>query len=314
MRGLGYLLIITTALLWATNGPTASFAFDAGVEPSQLAALRVLGSALLLGPLAIAGLRRLRGQRLGRRDLLALVLFGTVGIMAAQYLFYAALGEIDVAVALVIIYMNPLVVALYERVRHGERLPRRAQWAMALAIGGVVLMVAGRDGGIGRISTIGLGLAAATMVAASAQIVLAGRLPRALTPVQRTGAGMVAAAVGWLIVVPAWTLPWGELGEAASLGARLDGEVPLVAIVVWITVLGTAAPYLALVAGAARIGSGATSVVTMLEPAVGAVLAWVLLGQSLAPLQIVGVVAALTGVLLVELARTGHATPAPAPG
>lgn len=301
MRGLGYLLIIATALMWSTNGPTARLAFDAGITPNDLAAMRVLGSALLFGAGAVMALRRL-----SRRDLLLVGAFGACGIMLAQYFYYQALDRIDVAVAIVIVYMNPLVVAVFQRVRFGERLPGRAQRAMALAIGGVVLMVAGSAGGIGRISTLGILMAIGTMLAASIQIVLAGHQPRSLTPVQRTGAGMMVAGLIWLVVNPVWTIPWGDLGESASLGPRLGGQLPLLLIVLWITVMGTALPYVTLVAGAARIGAGATSVVTMVEPAVASILAWIVLGQSLEPLQIVGIVAALAGVFLVEQARMAH--------
>ena len=308
MRALGYVLMVSTALTWATNGVASRLAFDSGLAPTDLAAIRIWGSALLFGFGAIAVLRHLT-----RRELAIIGLFGTVGIMLAQYLYYEAIQRIDVAVALVIIYMNPIVVAAYQRFRHGERLPRRALWSMALAIGGVVVMVVGRDGGLGRISTVGMLLAVGTMLGASAQMILAERLPRSMTPVQRTGAGMAAAGLVWLLANPAWTVPWGSLGDAAQLGRLTHATVPMLVLVLWVTIVGTAVPYLTLVAGSVRIGAGAASVVTMLEPVVASVLAWIALGQSLAPLQILGVATALVGVLLVELSRTAH-TPVISPG
>jgi drug/metabolite transporter (DMT)-like permease len=234
-----------------------------------------------------------------------------VVIALAPFLYSAAVTRIDVAVALVIIYLNPLVVAIWQRVVHGERLPVAARLAMVLALGGVAAMVFGASGGIGEISGVGIVLALGTMLCASAQVVIAPALPRDVSPLRRTGAGLIAGAVVALVAVPPWTIPWDVLGDTASLG-NLGGEAPVGLLVLWVTVVGTAIPYLALVAGTVRIGPGAASVVTMIEPVAAAILAWVLLGQSLTAVQIAGAAGALLGILLVELARNRSAVLAPA--
>ena len=143
------------------------------------------------------------------------------------------------------------------------------------------------------------------------QVVIAPSLPRDVSPLRRTGAGLIAGAVVAAVAVPPWTIPWHTLGDAASLG-NLGGEAVLGLLVLWTTIVGTAIPYLALVAGTVRIGPGAASVVTMIEPVAAAIIAWVLLGQSLTAIQIAGAATALIGILLVELARNRYATLAPA--
>jgi drug/metabolite transporter (DMT)-like permease len=300
VRGLGYLLVVLTALSFSTNGPVSRLAIDAGLEPPDLAALRMVGAFLLLGAGALPIVRHLR-----RDDLLPTAGFGVV-ISLALFLYSAAVARIDVAVALVIVYLNPLTVAIWQRVVHGERLPATARLAMVLALGGVAAMVFGASGGVGDISGVGIALAFGTMLCASAQVVIAPALPRDVSPVRRTGAGLMAGALVALVAVPPWTIPWDTLGDAASLG-NVGASAPIGALVLWVTVVGTAIPYLALVAGTVRIGPGAASVVTMLEPIAAAVLAWVLLDQSLTAIQIAGAGTALLGILLVELARNRHA-------
>jgi drug/metabolite transporter (DMT)-like permease len=307
VRGFGYLLVVVTALSFSTNGPVSRLALDTGLEPRDLAALRMFGSALLLGVAAVGAIRHLR-----RSEALRTTAFGTV-ISLALVCYSEAVLRIDVAVALVIVYLNPLVVAIWQRVFHGERLPAAARAAMALAIGGVAAMVFGASGGVGQISTVGLVLSIATMFCASAQVLIAPTLPPGLSPLQRTGAGLLAGALVFLVADPVWTIPWDALADPASLG-NLGGEAPVGALVLWVTVVGTAIPYLTLVAGTVRIGAGAASVVTMIEPVAAAILAWLILGQSLTAVQILGAAVALGGILLVELARSRYVVLAPAGG
>src|SRR5690349_9182035 len=212
VRGIGYLLVVITALSFSTNGPVSRLAIDGGIEPRDLAALRMFGAALVLGAGAIAVLRHLR-----RSELVPTALFGVV-ISMALFLYSEAVTRIDVAVALVIIYLNPLVVAIWQRVVHGERLPVAARLAMVLALGGVAAMVFGASGGIGEISGVGIVLALGTMLCASAQVVIAPALPRDVSPLRRTGAGLIAGAVVALVAVPPWTIPWDVLGDTASPG------------------------------------------------------------------------------------------------
>ena len=301
VRAAGYTFLAATALMWSSNGVASRVAFDAGVAPRDLAAIRLFGAAILFGTGAMMALRRLSLRELG-----TIAAFGMGGITVAQYLYYEAIDRIDVAVALVIIYLNPLLVAGWERLVHGDRLRRRSLVAMVVAIGGVALMVAGRDGGLGAMSTAGLVLALATAAATSGQTLMAGRLPTRLSAVQRTGGAMIAAASVWIVANPPWTIPWDSISGSAALGTSASVTVPVVLVVAWVTIVGTALPYVTLIAGTTRLGAGPASVTTMIEPVVAAVLAWIVLGQKLAPLQIVGIAAALGGILVVELTRQPH--------
>lgn len=305
VRTTGYLLVVITAISFSTNGPVTRLAVDAGLEPRDLAALRIFGSALLLGVTALGLVWKLRG-----RDLLMTAAFGIV-VSMALFLYSEAVQRLDVAVALVIVYLNPAVVAIWQRVAHGDRLPRTAQWAMVLAMAGVAAMVFGAGGGIGQVSLLGLLLALGTMLCASGQVIIAPALPRHLTPVQRTGAGMMFGALLWIVAAPVWGISWSSLADPATLG-NLGGELPIGALVLWLTVVGTAIPFLTLVAGTVRIGPGAASVVTMIEPVAAAGIAWAVLDQSLTAVQILGAGVALLGILLVELARTRQVVAVPA--
>ena len=298
MRRLGYLYVALGGALFATNGVMSRIIFDAGMQPRDLAAWRVYGATLVL-LLALAPVAR----RIRREDLLPIGLFGLFGIVLAQGFYYEAISRLDIAVALVIVYTAPIVVAAYQRLRFHELLPWRAYVAMVAAIAGVAVAVLSGAGGIGALSTAGLLFALATMLTFAAQVVLAAKQPRSLPPLARTGAGMLAASLIWLAVIPVWTLPFGIAGQSEQLMGRVHLDVPIWFAIAYVVVLGTAAPYLLLIVGATRIGPGAASMVGMAEPIVASIVAWLVLGQSLTPLQSLGIVVTIAGIAVVEQAR-----------
>lgn len=298
MRRAGYLFVIVASALFATNGVVSRVAIDGGLAPSDLAAWRVYGAALLLLGFVIAAVRRLR-----RDAIVPLVLFGVIGIVLSQGLYYEAIALTDIAIVLVIVYTAPIPVAMYQRLRFGERLPNRAYLAMVIAIGGVVFAIFGGGGGISSLSTVGLLFAVGTMIAYAAQVILAARQPVSLPPLARTGAAMLVAAVVWMVIVPVWTLPFGLVGESEVLTGRVDLTIPIGAAVAYVIVMGTALPYVLLVVGARRIGPGAASMVGMTEPVVAAILAWFVLAQSLSVVQASGIAVTVLAIGYVERTR-----------
>ena len=67
---------------------------------------------------------------------LPIVGYAAIGIFASQALYFQTLSYLDVALALVLSYIAPLPVAIYQHVRRGERLPRYAYAVMVVAVGG----------------------------------------------------------------------------------------------------------------------------------------------------------------------------------
>jgi drug/metabolite transporter (DMT)-like permease len=299
MRNAGYAFVAAGAVLWATNGIVSSLVLRAhALSPTDLAAVRIYASALILGAGVVACL-----PGLSRGSLVRLATFGIFGVSLPQWLFYESISRIDVSIALVIIYTAPLVVTGFQRLARHEHVPRIVYVAIVVAVSGVVTAVVGKSGGLGSFKLIGLVFAIATMGAYSCQILLAAVQPPELRPLQRIGGAMVFASVAWLIFDPVWTLPFGVTSHAIHLGPRLAGTLPVGLLVAYITVVGTVAPYALLLAGAPRIGPGAASVTGMIEPIVASVLAWIVLGQALSAVQIIGIAVALCGVTAAETLR-----------
>jgi drug/metabolite transporter (DMT)-like permease len=301
---LGYAMVLASGLFAAGNGVFASLIIDAGVDPAALAATRIYGAALILVWLFLPHVRKLR-----RGHILPLALFGLIGLVLGQGAYFQAISNADVALVLVIIFTAPLVVAVYERIHLKEQLPLYAWLAILVSVGGVTLAILG-EGGIPAISLVGFIFAFAAMIAYAVSVILAARLPTAFPPLARTGACMVVAAVIWAFVIPPWTLPFDKLGDTTTFDGRFGFSLPVWVAVLFVILIGSVGVYVTWVGGTSLVGAGASSMVGMVEPVAGALLAYGLLGQALAPTQALGVAIAVAGIVVVERARvrTARAT------
>lgn len=303
----GYALVVLSAFAAASTSIAAALTFDAGLTPAEAGAVRVYGGTLTLGLVALLSLRLLR-----RSDLPVIAGFGVIALMLGPGAAFQAISLMDVAVVMVIVFTAPIIVAAYERIRFAVRLPAYAYAAMVIAIAGVALMVLGGGGGIGEISLLGVAFSLVATCTYVLGVIMAGRLPAHLPPMARTGFAMLFAAVAWAIVAPPWSLPFDRFDDAAAFEGRLEVAVPVWAALLVVGIVGSIGVYVAWVTGTVRVGPGAASMVGSVEPVIAGALAWLVLAQRLAPLQLLGMVVALGAIVVVERARlTRRASPVP---
>lgn len=296
-RTAGAVIVVFACVLFASTGIVARIAIDGGLDPTEVAAVRTYGGALLLLPFV---LRAWRGFT--RSMIWPVTAYALIGVFASQGLYFEAISRMDVALALVISYIAPLPVALYQRLRLGERLPVWAYLAMGAAVGGLALAVLGGSG-VGELTPLGLVLAFLCMATFAVMLILGPRQPKQVDPFARAGAPLLLAGAAWFVVVPVWTVPWGELGATVPLGGSLDVAVPLWATLAWVVVIGSALAFAIILTGTVRVGAGTASMLGMTEPIVGSLLAWLVLGQALTLLQTVGILVTVAAVGVVEHAR-----------
>ena len=98
--------MIVAGVLWGLNGVFSRIAIDGGIEPLELGSWRAIAAALILLPFVLLNVRRIE-----RSMLVPIALFGVIGIVASQGLFFESISRIDVALALVIVYTAPIPVA-----------------------------------------------------------------------------------------------------------------------------------------------------------------------------------------------------------
>ena len=80
-------------------------------------------------------------------------------------------------------------------------------------------------------------------------------------------------------------------------------HLPVWALVLWVVVLGTIAPFSLIVGALRHVTATRAGVTAMLEPVVATVVAWAWLRESLSPAQLAGAAVVLAGIGLAQTAR-----------
>ncbi|MGI8949208.1 MAG: EamA family transporter [Ornithinimicrobium sp.] len=290
----GLTLALISAATFGTSGALGKPLLDAGWSPAAAVAARVsIGALLLLLPAVYA----LRGQwhtlRTGWRSI---VLFGLLAVAVAQGAFFQAVQYIPVGVAMLLEYLGIILVVGWLWLRHGERLRPLTLLGAALAAAGLVFVL--NVFGALQLDLVGVlwGLLAATG--------LAGYF--VISADETTGVPPLAIGTGGLAVGAVMLASAGTLGLIPWEWSTTDVALAGVAVPYWVDVLAlglfaAALAYGAGVAATRRLGSKLGSFIGLTEVLFSILFAWLLLGQLPAPIQALGGLLILAGVVAVKL-------------
>lgn len=284
----GYALAAAGATMWALNGTMARELLDDGVGAVRLAQLRSAGSWLILALALAVGRRDL--LRVDRSELPSLALLGVVGLAGVHATYFLAIERLQIGVAVTIQYLAPLLLLVWLRLAHGRRLARGLWGAVGLSAVGCFFVVRAYDAG----SLDGVGVAAAfgAMLTFAIYMVGSERAGRSHEPVTTLFWTFGFATLFWALVAPWWQFPFGRL---ASVGDLL--------LAAGVIVVGTLLPFICLVAALRHIPAPRAAVVATLEPVLAALFAWIILGERLTAVQLLGGAAVLGAVVWVQAHR-----------
>lgn len=282
------LAVTVTAVLWGTTGTAASLAENVG--PLAIGAVSLGVGGLLQALIAAPDLWRTRTLL---REQRGMILLGGLAVFAYPLAFYSSMHLAGVAVGTVISLASaPLAAGVIEKVTGGASLGPWWSSAAGLGITGAVLISVASDGddttadNSATLAGIALGLLAGVSYALYAWV--AFRLMLA-------GTGRAAAmgsvfGVGGALLVPVLLVTGGPLLDSATT----------LGVAAYISLVPMFLGYVLFGYGLTRLSPSTATTVTLLEPAVAALLAVLVVGERLAPLGWVGLV--LIGLVLVVLA------------
>jgi drug/metabolite transporter (DMT)-like permease len=242
-----------------------------------------------------------RGERLIRPadlDGRARLSLGTAALMGfvLNLCMFIAFDRITVALALLGFYTYPVMVAAGNVALGREPLDRPRIAALVLAVAGMVAVVASQlDPAAGiRFDAIGVGLAIGAALSQAVFVLLSRRGYRAVPADQAMG---VILGVTVLCSVPL------AIATGATSTLAFPFEAPSVFPLLAFTGLFAAAiPSMLFLTGIRLVGGTGAGILMLFEPVVGVVLAAWLLGEGLAPIQVIGGLAILAAALILQRA------------
>ena len=286
-------MLLLIALMMGANHVAARMAFNHGVDVATAVAFRSLATALVVSTLVWVYRVPLA---LSSRHKRFLPLIGLL-IGVQSLCIYSSVARLPVALALLAFNTYPLWAALWDRLLYKRRPERAVLRAMPVILIGLALAldVLGATSGLGAAGQwghIGVGVAFALSAAATfglAMILtqhetgdLDGRLRTASTLMIT---GLIALAVvlgqgGFHLpqAPPGW---WGLAALTLLYGTAF-------------TVMFTVLP---------KLGVAGNSAIMNVEPVFALVLAWLILGQSIAAVQVAGALLVVGTVMVLGLRK-----------
>ncbi len=286
-------MLLLIALMMGANHVAARMAFNHGVDVATAVAFRSLATALVVSTLVWVYRVPLA---LSSRHKRFLPLIGLL-IGVQSLCIYSSVARLPVALALLAFNTYPLWAALWDRLLYKRRPERAVLRAMPVILIGLALAldVLGATSGLGAAGQwghIGVGVAFALSAAATFGLAMiltqheAGDLDGRL----RTASTLMITGLIALVVVlgqggfhlpqapPGW---WGLAALTLLYGTAF-------------TVMFTVLP---------KLGVAGNSAIMNVEPVFALVLAWLILGQSIAAVQVAGALLVVGTVMVLGLRK-----------
>ncbi|MEX1073471.1 MAG: DMT family transporter [Chloroflexota bacterium] len=297
IQAIGAVMYLIAAFLFALNGSVAKAQIEAGLSPAEVTEIRTIGCALLL--LIYILIVNPGSLKVRRTEIPFLLLFGVLAYALTPFLFFLSVELLPVAIAALLAFLAPVLVALWLRYVKHEAVGRSIWLSLVLVVGGLILVSQVWSGM--TLNPLGVFFGLLTAAALAAYLILGEVGARRRDVMSLAFWGFAIATVTWSILAPWWNFPWNLLTTTTSL---FDGAVTgipvwsLVIVMIAISVI----PFVLVLMSLQRIGAQRGGILGTTEPLWAALLAFILLGEVLSPIQGLGGLVVLVGVIVAEFA------------
>ena len=285
------LSLLLMALIWGVNYTSVKFGASI-IDPLAFNGVRVTLAAVALVIIAQVATRFFALESSGwpnKRDVIALLLLGTLGNGLYQILFVEGIARTRAGDAALLISASPAFIAIIGRIRGSEHVTVRGALGIALSILGMALVVIGTTSvGPQRATLLGDSLLLISALCWSIYTVFSQPYTHRVGGLHLSAVTMVGGMVPILAVATPAILAthWAALPKLGWASLAYSGLFALViAYLFWYN-------------GVRVLGPTRTAMYSNLQPVFALLVAWLVLGETLTAWQIAGAISIISGLLL----------------
>jgi drug/metabolite transporter (DMT)-like permease len=293
ISGTAFATLLLIALMMGANHVAARIAFNNGVDVATAVVFRSCVTALVI--VALLALQGVRVSFTVRHKKILPAIGLLIGVQSLC--LYSSVARLPVALALLAFNTYPIWTALWARLIYRQRPERAMLIAMPVILLGLALALdvfgaASGLGAAGQWARIGAGVAFALAAAGTFGLALVitqheagdvdGRVRTATTMATAGVVALVTVALQGGFHLPSAEPGWWGLAALTFLYGTA------------FTIMFTVLP---------RLGVVGNSAIMNVEPVFALVLAWLILGQAIAPVQVAGALIVVGAVMALGMRR-----------
>ena len=281
---LGLIFVLASSFCYALTGILSKVLVSSGLPPMLTLTLRTLFCTVFLGILVFAVKKEQCFPK--KKDIKTFFLLGIVlFVYSAGY--FLSLVYLDISIAVVLLYTYPAMLVIASVFAFKERLNKITVIALGLTFLGILFTIGIFDSSLENLSVTCLILVLSAAVGVAVYAILVKKLTSSYNGLVINLYCFIAASLLYCLIFP-FCLP--EEWPAATE---------------YLSILVLALPYtlafLFYAKGLQYLEAGKVGILASTEPVFSIAMAALFLGESIAPMQGVGILLVLTAIVLLEL-------------
>jgi len=292
------IITIIGAILFSTKAVIVKLAYQYPIDSLSLLALRMLFSLpFFIGTLLFQKKQKDQAPIL-KADWIKMSIIGMLGFYCASYLDFLGLQYISASLERMVLYIYPTLVLIISAIAFKKKITKIQYVALVLSYIGVAIIFSGKISVVGNSNPL-LGALFVFFAALTYAMFLVGSgqmLPRIGTR-RFTSYSMIAAAIAVLLT-----------NTAFNGFDLLKYPLEVYGLALFMAVFATVVPTFMIAEGIRIIGANNSSIIGAIGPVSTIILAYIFLDERLYPMQMVGTLFVISGVLIITLNKNKSQT------
>jgi drug/metabolite transporter (DMT)-like permease len=285
----GYIYILIGATLWGISTVVAKALFNVGLPPAQLVLIRLTLSTLILILLFLIYDR----SRLfiSLKDLPYFLILGFIAVAGMQFMYFYTISKIQVGPAVLMQYLSVFWVAGYAFLFQKEPVTFGKMSSLFLSLIGCYLVVGGYQINLLKLNRDGIASGLLGSLFFAFYTLYGEKGLKKYDPWKLLLYGFGFGAIFfWILIPPSKIIHAGY-------------PVRFWLAFLYITIFSTLIPFGFYFKGIDRIRATRAGITSTLEPVVAGITAYLVLGEFLHPLQVLGGLIVIAAIFLLQISR-----------